>query len=100
MGSAQDVLRLYAQARAQFPNAAVRSASLDDVARSLLRPEVRSKLPVLDMEVNHAAAPKMTYLPHSTVVPLPEATQGKQDPASSSLGSQSLPSSDDHSRPT
>ena len=51
VNSADDVLKLYAQARAKFPNATVRSAGLDDIAESLLRPEVRSKLPVLDLEV-------------------------------------------------
>jgi hypothetical protein len=40
-----------AQARAKFPNATVRSAGLDDIAQSLMRPEVRSQLPVLDLEV-------------------------------------------------
>ena len=51
VNSAADVLRLYAQARAKFPNAAVRAGGLDDVAESLLRPAVRSKLPVLALEV-------------------------------------------------
>lgn len=51
VGSAADVLKLYAQARAKFPNATVRAAGLDDVAESLLRPLVRSQLPILDLEV-------------------------------------------------
>lgn len=51
VGSAADVLKLYAQARDAFPNATVRAAGLDNVAESLLRPGVRAKLPVLDIEV-------------------------------------------------
>lgn len=51
VGSAADVLALYAQARAAFPNATVRGAGMDEVAESLLRPEVFAKLPVLDREV-------------------------------------------------
>lgn len=51
VNSADDVLKLYAQARAKFPNATVRSGGLDDVAESLMRPDIRSKLPVLDLEV-------------------------------------------------
>ena len=38
VNSANDVLQLYAQARAKFPNATVRSGGLDDVAESLMRP--------------------------------------------------------------
>ena len=51
MNSAADVLKLYEQARSSFPNATVRAAGLDEVAESLLRPQVRSKLPVLTHEV-------------------------------------------------
>jgi hypothetical protein len=51
VGSASAILELYAQARARFPNANVSSGSLDDVAESLLRPDVRRLLPVLELEV-------------------------------------------------
>ena len=51
VNSAADVLKLYEQARSSFPNATVRAAGLDEVAESLLRPQVRSKLPVLTHEV-------------------------------------------------
>eukprot|EP01052_Picozoa_sp_SAG31_P028952 SAG31_NODE_2838_length_5017_cov_3.102074_3_plen_163_part_00 len=51
VNSAADVLKLYALARQAFPNATVRAAGMDDVTQSLLRSNVRDKLPVLDLEV-------------------------------------------------
>eukprot|EP00039_Didymoeca_costata_P021307 m.344143 g.344143 ORF g.344143 m.344143 type:complete len:974 (-) comp23897_c0_seq1:105-3026(-) len=52
VNSASDVLQLYAEAREQFPNAtSIKSASLDDVASALLRPEVYRNLPTLNVEI-------------------------------------------------
>ena len=51
VNNASDVLKLYDDARKLFPGAEVRAAGLEDKARALLRPECRSQLPVLDMEV-------------------------------------------------
>lgn len=51
IGSAADILKLYDQARTQFPNAEVRSGSLDELAEALLQPTTRAQLPVLELEV-------------------------------------------------
>lgn len=51
VNSASDVIKLYNDARRRFPGAEVRAGGLEDKAQALLRPECRSQLPVLHMEV-------------------------------------------------